>query len=311
MEGRSAYMEHIHIVKTGITELDVDCVVNAANEGLWAGGGVCGAIFKEAGYDELTDACKKIGHCDTGSAVITPGFRLKAKYIIHAVGPQWQGGNQDEEQLLRKCYKTALLLAQDNGCKSIGFPLISSGIYGYPKKEAWQVALRAVADSLDSLVDMEVYFAVLDDSMLAVGQEIYHLMFDNTDDLLLASIDEKMLWKCIEMLCKIRKIEWNTPPSEGGVIHFAFPVYPEELWQIFNLMKPDIHFATNMEKQPRRIVPSEMSVKQINTRLTWIQMGERFCDGNIAAEVENGNLLKMLLRLDDLLKKQEKHHLPL
>lgn len=174
-----------------------------------------------------------------------------------------------------------------------------------------KVALKAVADSLDFLVDMEVYFAVLDDPMISVGQEIYHLMFDNTDDLLLASIDEEMLWKCIEMLCKIRKIEWNTPPSEGGVIHFAFPVYPEELWQIFNLMKPDIHFATNMEKQPRRIVPSEMSVKQINTRLTWIQMGERFCDGNIAAEVENGNLLKMLLLLDDLLKKQEKQHLPL
>lgn len=102
---------------------------------LWAGGGVCGAIFKEAGYNELTDACTKIGHCDTGNAVITPGFQLKAKYIIHAVGPQWHGGSHNKEHLLRKCYQTALLLARDNGCKSIGFPLISSGIYGYPKKE--------------------------------------------------------------------------------------------------------------------------------------------------------------------------------
>ena len=76
-------MERIHIVKKSVTKLDVDCVVNAANEGLWAGGGVCGAIFKEAGYNELTDACTKIGHCDTGNAVITPGFQLKAKYIIH------------------------------------------------------------------------------------------------------------------------------------------------------------------------------------------------------------------------------------
>ena len=154
-------MERIHIVKKSVTKLDVDCVVNAANEGLWAGGGVCGAIFKEAGYNELTDACTKIGHCDTGNAVITPGFQLKAKYIIHAVGPQWHGGSHNKEHLLRKCYQTALLLARDNGCKSIGFPLISSGIYGYPKKEAWQVALRAVADSLDSFVDMEVYFACL------------------------------------------------------------------------------------------------------------------------------------------------------
>ena len=148
-------MERIHIVKKSVTKLDVDCVVNAANEGLWAGGGVCGAIFKEAGYNELTDACTKIGHCDTGNAVITPGFQLKAKYIIHAVGPQWHGGSHNKEHLLRKCYQTALLLARDNGCKSIGFPLISSGIYGYPKKEAWQVALRAVADSLDSFVDMD------------------------------------------------------------------------------------------------------------------------------------------------------------
>ena len=175
-------MERIHIVKKSVTKLDVDCVVNAANEGLWAGGGVCGAIFKEAGYNELTDACTKIGHCDTGNAVITPGFQLKAKYIIHAVGPQWHGGSHNKEHLLRKCYQTALLLARDNGCKSIGFPLISSGIYGYPKKEAWQVALRAVADSLDSFVDMEVYFAVLDDTMLAMGQEIYHAMFDYTGD---------------------------------------------------------------------------------------------------------------------------------
>lgn len=149
---------------------------------------------------------------------------------------------------------------------------------------------------------MEVYFVVLDDSMLAMGQEIYHSMFDNTDDLLLASIDKEMLWQCIEMLCKIRKIEWKTPPSKDGVNYFPFPVCPEELWQVFNLMEPDRDYGTNMEKQPRRIVPSEMSAKQINARLTWIQRGERFCDGNIAAEVENGNLLKMLLRLDDLLK---------
>jgi O-acetyl-ADP-ribose deacetylase (regulator of RNase III) len=161
---------NIHIVKKGITKLDVDCVVNAANEGLWAGGGVCGAIFREASYDKLEEACREIGHCDTGSAVITPGFDLKAKYIIHAVGPRWQGGNEDEDWLLRKCYMTAMLLAKDNGCKSIGFPLISSGIFGYPKREAWEVALRAVDDTQ---LDMEVYFAVLDDGMLELGNQVY------------------------------------------------------------------------------------------------------------------------------------------
>ena len=89
-------MRTIQIQKISITELAVDAIINAANDGLWAGGGVCGAIFKAAGYEQLQEACKKIGHCDTGSAVITPGFNLKAKYIIHAVGPRWIDGKHKE-----------------------------------------------------------------------------------------------------------------------------------------------------------------------------------------------------------------------
>ena len=104
-------MGKISIVKMGITKLNVDCIVNAANEQLMAGGGVCGAIFREAGSSELGEACRKIGHCDTGSAVITPGFGLKAKYIIHAVGPVWHGGKNNEEVLLRSCYVNAVKLA--------------------------------------------------------------------------------------------------------------------------------------------------------------------------------------------------------
>lgn len=169
-------MNWIHIVKQGITTLNVDCVVNAANERLLAGGGVCGAIFDEAGYERLEMACKEIGHCDTGSAVITPGFDLKANYIIHAVGPRWQGGNHDEERLLRNCYQAALQLAQERGCKSIGFPVISSGIFGYPKKEAWEVALLAI-DSFQG--DMEVYFAVIDAAMYDLGHQVYMSLFDN------------------------------------------------------------------------------------------------------------------------------------
>ena len=163
------------------------------------------------------------------------------------------------------------------------------------------------ADSLDSFVDMEVYFAVLDDTMLAMGQEIYHAMFDYTGDSLLVSIDKEKLWQCIELLCKIRKIEWKTPPSKNGLNYFPFPIYPEGIWQVFNLMKPDRDYGKHMEQQPRNIVPSEMSVEQINTRLTLIQRSERFGDGNVAAEIENGNLLKMLLRLDDLLNKSVKN----
>lgn len=169
-------MNWIRIVKQGITTLNVDCVVNAANEGLLAGEGASSVIFREAGYEQLEAACKEIGHCDTGSAVITPGFNLKAKYIIHAVGPKWEGGDHDEEKLLRSCYQSAMKLAWERSCKSIGFPLISSGIFGYPKKEAWKVALEAVSNCPG---DMVVYFTVIDDAMYLLGNQVYMDMFDN------------------------------------------------------------------------------------------------------------------------------------
>ena len=164
----------ITIKKTGITKLTVDCIVNAANTGLLQGGGVCGAIFREAGAWKLQRACDEYGFCPTGSAVITPGFKLQAKYVIHAVGPMWQGGTKGEEQQLYDCYQASMKLAQENGCKSIAFPLISSGIYGYPKKEAWEVALRSVSDYLTEHPDYdpEVTFAVLDDKVFDLGQAV-------------------------------------------------------------------------------------------------------------------------------------------
>lgn len=164
---------NIQIQKIGITDLAVDAIVNAANEGLWAGGGVCGAIFRTAGHDQLQRACNKIGHCDTGSAVITPGFDLKAKYVIHAVGPVWAGGGQGEEELLYGAYYRSLELAVENGCASIAFPLISSGIFGYPKQEAWRVALRACREFLEAHPEhpLQIVFAVLDDRVLEMGQK--------------------------------------------------------------------------------------------------------------------------------------------
>ena len=121
----------IKVKQVNIIDLDVDAVVNAANNMLLEGGGVCGAIFREAGSVELAKACSEIGGCETGNAVITPGFNLSAKYIIHAVGPVWQGGNNNEAKLLCSAYMNSLNLAKENDCSSIAFPLISSGIYGY------------------------------------------------------------------------------------------------------------------------------------------------------------------------------------
>ncbi len=126
-----------------ITQLAVDAIVNAANDRLLPGGGVCGAIHRAAG-PELAAACRAIGHCPTGAAVITPGFRLKARYVIHAVGPVWQGGGAGEAELLAGCYAGALRLAAEAGVEEIAFPAISTGIFGYPAGAAAEVAVASV-----------------------------------------------------------------------------------------------------------------------------------------------------------------------
>ena len=167
-------MNSISIKKIGITHVGTDAIVNAANEGLWAGGGVCGIIFAAAGMSELQTACNAIGHCDTGSAVITPAFNLNAKYIIHAVGPVWNGGNNGEPQKLYGAYRRSLELAVENGCRSIGFPLISAGIFGYPQDKAWRKAIQACHDFFQKNpnADLQVVFAVIDDNILSLGQRV-------------------------------------------------------------------------------------------------------------------------------------------
>lgn len=167
-------MGTISIIRAGITDVETDAMVNAANEGLLAGGGVCGAIFRAAGYNELQAACDEYGHCDTGSAVITPGFASKAKYIIHAVGPIYRGGTSGEAKELYSAYQSALELAMNNKCYTISFPLISAGIYGYPMEEAWEVAIRACKDFLSQHedYDLQITFTVLDQHIMEVGNQV-------------------------------------------------------------------------------------------------------------------------------------------
>lgn len=163
----------IEVRKIDITELDVDAIVNAANGQLLQGGGVCGAIFRKAGSKELSEACDDIGGCETGSAVITPGFNLSAKYVIHAVGPVWQGGGNGEAELLYNAYMQSLILAKENGCNSIAFPVISSGIYGYPKNQAWEMGVRACSDFIKGNPDcfINIIFAVLSDESKELGEK--------------------------------------------------------------------------------------------------------------------------------------------
>ncbi|MCC8066504.1 MAG: macro domain-containing protein [Clostridiales bacterium] len=160
------------IVRQDITKMNVDAVVDAANIDLRMGGGVCGAIFHAAGPEQLQDACKKLAPIQTGQAVITPGFRLPAKYVIHAVGPAYhrEDAKRCEEQL-RSAYTEALTLAKQHKCDSIAFPLISSGIYGYPKKEAMQVAVSSIREFLEQN-DMDIYLAVFDKEALSVGEKL-------------------------------------------------------------------------------------------------------------------------------------------
>ena len=166
----------ITIKQSNIIDLKTDAIVNAANEHLWSGGGVCGAIFAAAGPTELAEACRKIGHCDTGKAVITDGFAL-CKYIIHAVGPIYVDGEHNEAELLYSCYQEALNLAKEYKCKSVGFPIISSGIYAYPSKQAWQVAIKAITDWQDiNSDDIEIIFAVLEKQDKDLGLEVINNM---------------------------------------------------------------------------------------------------------------------------------------
>lgn len=140
-------MGKLKVIVADITTLDVDAIVNAANESLLGGGGVDGAIHQAAGA-ELLAACRQLNGCPTGAAKITPGFNLQSKWVIHTVGPVWHGGEQDESVLLASCYKNACELAKENNIKEIAFPGISTGVYGFPKQEAAEIAVTVLSGQL-------------------------------------------------------------------------------------------------------------------------------------------------------------------
>ncbi|NWF39611.1 O-acetyl-ADP-ribose deacetylase [Mariprofundus sp. NF] len=165
-------MSDIRIVKQDITTLQVDAIVNAANNSLLGGGGVDGAIHRMAG-PELLDACRKIGGCITGDVKLTRGYNLPAKWVIHTVGPVWQGGIYGEPELLASCYQSALELAVSKGMESIAFPAIATGAFGYPAQKAARVAVREILNFQKNHDEpKEIVLACFDSEMAAIYRDI-------------------------------------------------------------------------------------------------------------------------------------------
>ncbi|MBR2969097.1 MAG: macro domain-containing protein [Clostridia bacterium] len=258
----------LHFIKQDITKLECDAIVNATNNTLLGGGGVDGAIHAAAG-GKLLEECKRLGGCDTGDAKITKGYNLPCKYVIHTVGPIWRGGFVGERALLESCYKKSLALAKEKGCETVAFPLISSGVYRYPKDKALSVAVETISGFLlDN--EMTVYIVVFDKASYQISEELFDDVADyideNYED---ESSDSHLFYRNFSIRSEERRLDFIERLGENGEEHIQC-----ELSLIDMLADIDDNFAVTLLKliDLRGITDVECYKKANVSKQTWYKI---------------------------------------
>lgn len=235
------------IVHNDITKMNADIIVNAANSALQPGGGVCGAIFRAAGYDKLAAECETKAPCPTGSAVITSAYDMPNKYIIHAVGPVWRGGSHNERESLTGAYRSSLELAREYQCRSIAFPLISAGIYGYPKDQALAVAVSTISEFLLQH-EMDVYLVVFDRNAVRLSEKLFADVQHYVDTYYVP--EPRRRWEQeSQWLSEEKKAAWM-PENTFAAPSMSCPISDEKE----NAMAPEMMYDAAMVQMPETVL---------------------------------------------------------